>query len=129
MTNNAPMKINFLDSLVMYVSEHTWKMFFDGSHTQNGVGAGILFVTPHGYTIPKSYKLLFPCTNSAAEYEALLNGVKFALEWRITELHIFGDSQLVINQVNNEYQTKDDKLVPYKKLVDSLRNYFTFVTF
>ena len=48
---------------------------------------------------------------------------------RITKLHIFGDSQLVINQVNNDYQTKDDKLVPYKKLVDFLRNYFTFFTF
>ena len=125
--DNAPMQIDFPDSSVMYVTERTWKMFFDGSHTQNGVGARILFLTPHGYTIPKSYKFLFPCTNNVAEYEALLNGVK--LEWRITKLHIFGDSQLVINQVNNEYQTKDDKLVPYKKLVDSLWNYFTFFTF
>ena len=76
-----------------------------------------------------SYKLIFPCTNNIAEYEALLNGVKLALGWRITKLDIFGDSQLVINQVNNDYQTKDDKLIPYKKLIDSLRNYFTFVTF
>ena len=104
-------------------------MFFDGSHTQNGAGARILFVTLHGYTIPKSYKLLFPYTNNVAKYEALVNGIKLALEWRISKLHIFGDSQLIINQVNNDYQTKDDKLVPYKKLVDSLRNYFTFVTF
>lgn len=52
-----------------------------------------------------------------------------ALEWRITELHIYDNSQLVVNQVNNEYQTKDDKLIPYKKLIDALRNYFTFVTF
>ena len=51
-----------------------------------------------------------------------------ALEWRITKLHIYGDSQ-VLNQVNNDYQTKDDKLIPYKKLIDALRNYFTFVTF
>ena len=52
-----------------------------------------------------------------------------ALEWRITELHIYGDSQLVINQVNNDYQTKDDKLIPYKRLIDALRNYFIRVTF
>ncbi len=67
-------------------------MFFDGSHTKNGASARILFVTPHGYTIPKSYKFLFPCTNNMAEYEALLNGVKLALEWSLTKLHIFGDS-------------------------------------
>ena len=52
-----------------------------------------------------------------------------SLEWRITELHTYVDSQLVINQVNNEYKTKDNKLVPYKKLIDALRNYFTFMTF
>ena len=79
--------------------------------------------------IPKSFKLLFPCRNNIAEYEALTNGIKISLEWRVTELNIYGDSQLVINQVNNDYQTKDDKLIPYKKLIDALRNYFTFVTF
>lgn len=55
--------------------------------------------------------------------------MKLALEWRIVEIHIFGDSQLIINQVNVEYQTKDDKLVPYKWLVDSLKAYFPIVTF
>lgn len=34
-------------------SIRTWKMFFDGSYTQNEVGSGLLFITPHGYTIPK----------------------------------------------------------------------------
>ncbi len=127
--NDVSMQIEFLDCSIMHMTERTWKMFFDGSHKQNGASAGILFITPHGYTIPKSYKLLFPCTNNIVEYEALANGIKIAIEWRIIEMHIFGDSQLVINQVNNDYQTKDDKLVPYKKLFDALKNYFTFVTF
>ena len=105
-SDHAPMQIDFPDSLVLYITNRTWKMFFDGSHTQNGAGAGIFFVTPHGYTIPKSYKLLFPCTINMDKYEALLNGIKLALEWRITELHISGDSQLVINQVNNDYKKK-----------------------
>ena len=59
---------------------------------QNGSGASVLNVSPHGYTIPKSYKLLFPCTNNIVEYEALTNGLKMAIEWRIIELHICGDS-------------------------------------
>jgi len=36
-------------------------------------------------------------------------------------LKVYGDSQLIINQVNGEYQTKDDKLTPYKKVVESLK--------
>ena len=114
MTNDTSLQIDFPDASIMYITELTWKMFFDDSHTQNGASIGIFFVTPHIYTIPKSYKLLFPCTNNIAEYKALLNGVKISLEWRITKLHIYGDSQLVINQIDNDYQTKDEKLIPYK---------------
>ena len=44
-------------------------------------------------------------------------------------MHIYRDSQLVINQINNDYKTKDENLIPYKKLIDSLRKYFTFLTF
>ena len=44
-------------------------------------------------------------------------------------MHIYEDSQLVINQVNNDYQTKDENLIPYKRLIDALRNYFIKVTF
>ena len=75
------MQIEFLDASIMNITDRTWKMFFDRSHTQNGAGAGVFFVSPHGYTIPKSYKLLFPCTNNMVEYEALTNGIKMALEW------------------------------------------------
>ena len=52
-----------------------------------------------------------------------------AIEWRITKLHIYGDSQLIINQVNDDYLTKNEKLVPYKRMVDFLRWYFTFISF
>ena len=41
---------------------------------QNGSRSSALFVFPHGYMIPKSYKLLFPCKNNIAEYEDLKNG-------------------------------------------------------
>ena len=80
MMDDAPLQIDFPDASIMYVTEHTWKFFFDGSHTQNGASTGILFFTPHRYTIPKSYKLLFPCTNNISKYEAPLNGVKLTLK-------------------------------------------------
>ena len=51
------------------------------------------------------------------------------IEWRIIELHIYKDLQLIINEVNDSYLTKNEKLVPYKKMVDSLKCYFTFVSF
>ena len=72
---------------------------------------------------------MFPCTNNIAEYEALINSMKIVAEWRVDQLDVFGDSQLVINQVNDIYQTKDEKLVPYKCMVDDLKKYFAHITF
>jgi ribonuclease HI len=40
---------------------------------------------------------MFPCTNNTAEDEALIIGIKIAVEWKIIELQVYGDSQLVIN--------------------------------
>ena len=51
------------------------KLFFDGSLTQKGLGVGVLFVTPQGDLIPKSYKISFPCTNNIDEYEGLVIGL------------------------------------------------------
>ena len=76
---------------------------------------------PQRYSLPKAYKILFPCTNNIAEYEALINGMKIAAEWRVDQLNIFGDSQLTINQVNDVYQKKDKKLIPYKYMVDDMK--------
>ena len=45
------------------------------------------------------------------------------------ELQVYSDSQLIIKQALNEYQTKDDKLLPYKDLVDKLKEHFTQIEF
>lgn len=86
-------------------------------------------ITPQGSTIPKSYKLLFTCTNNIVAYEALVIGIKLALEWKVIELQVYGDSQLVINQINDEYHKKDDKLIPYKNIIEYLKKKFTLITF
>ena len=127
--DSYPIHAEFPNSETMTLIIQNWKLYFDGSYTQNGSGAGILFVTPQGCTIPKSYKLLFPCTNNMVEYEALMLGLKWVVQWKIIELDVFGDSQLIINKINDEYQTKDDKLFSYKRMVDDFKKYFTMIAF
>ena len=101
-----PLVSEFPDESIFNIDIAThWKLYFDGSYTQHGSGAGIFFITPQGDCIPRSYKLAFPCTNNIAEYEALTIGLRIAVQWNIMALKVYGDSQLIINQVNNEYQT------------------------
>jgi len=112
----------FLDESVLSLDESPeWKLYFDGSFTTHGSGVGILLLMPQGDLISKAFKIKFPCTNNIVGYEALNSGLKLAIQWNIQHLSIFRDSQLVIKQFNDEYQTKDEKLIPYKILVDSLK--------
>lgn len=130
MIDGAPLISEFLDESILVVS-HTkpCQLYFDGSYTQHGARAGILFIIPQGDSIPKSYQLSFPCTNNIVEYEALTTGLRIAVQWKIQELHVFGDSQHVTHQATNDYQTKDEKLMPYKKMVDDFKQYFIKITF
>lgn len=84
MIDDVPLISEFLDESILIVSHaKPWQLYFDGSYTQHGAGAGILFITPQGDSIPKSYRLSFPCTNNIAEYEALTTGLRIAVRWKI----------------------------------------------
>ena len=50
---------------------------------------------------------MFPCTNNAAEYEALLHGLRMAKEMNLSRVKCFGDSDLVTQQVSGTWDTKD----------------------
>ena len=42
----------------------------------------------------------FKATTNEAEYEALLAGIRVAIELKLESLDIYNDSQLVVNQVD-----------------------------
>jgi hypothetical protein len=75
-----------------------WTMFFDGSLMKTGAGAGLLFISPLGKHLRYVLHLHFPASNNVAEYEALVNGLRIAIELGVRRLDARGDSQLVIDQ-------------------------------
>ena len=77
------------------------------------VGAGVVFVTPSGGIIQHSVSISEPRTNNEAEYEALILGLELAIQMGIEDLHILGDSQLIINQVEGEYKVHKPELARY----------------
>jgi ribonuclease HI len=103
-----------------------WKMFFDGASSREGVGAGVVFVSPCQEAIPLSYKLEFEATNNVAEYEALVLGLRAAKDMGIEELVVFGDVELIVHQVKNVYQAKHPRLRTYRNEVwDLIDNFFS----
>jgi ribonuclease HI len=51
-------------------------------------------------------------TNNVAEYKALLRGIELAAAHGATEVHLIGDSQLIVRQVEGRYKVKDEKMKP-----------------
>jgi ribonuclease HI len=73
-------------------------MYFDGAYSKEGVGAGVVLISPKKEEIHLSYKLEFEATNNVVEYEALILGLEATRKMQITELVVFGDSNLWCNK-------------------------------
>jgi ribonuclease HI len=99
-------------------------MYFDGSLMKTGAGAGLLFISPLGKHVRYVLRLHFPASNKVAEYEALVNGLRIAVELGVRRLDARGDSQLVIDQVMKNSHCRDPKMEAYCDEVRRLEDKF-----
>ncbi|GAA0184413.1 hypothetical protein LIER_31701 [Lithospermum erythrorhizon] len=88
------------------------------------VGAGVIFFTPQQELLPYSFSVCHNFSNNVPEYQALILGLEVATELNIHQLEIYGDSQLVINQLFGDYEVRKAELIPYhdyaKRLLQSI---------
>ena len=67
----------------------------------------------------------FPqASNNEAEYEALLHGMKMAKACGATRLKIFGDSNIIVQQVMNRCDAISDNMTAYRNLYYYLEGTF-----
>ncbi|XP_057432567.1 uncharacterized protein LOC130725345 [Lotus japonicus] len=115
--------IDFVAKLTPTEGEKTkgeWVLSVDGSSNDTGSGAGITIESPDKMVIEQSLKFEFKASNNQSEYEALITGLRLAIELGVQKLFIKGDSQLVVKQVKGEYQVKDPQLSKYLEVVHRL---------
>jgi ribonuclease HI len=106
-----------------------WRMYFDGSLKLHGAGAVILFIAPGGEQLKYVLQLLFPASNNAAEYEALIHGLNIAMSLGIKRLMVYGDSLVVISQINKEWDCSNDSMGKYCSAVRKLEDKFEGLEF
>ena len=58
-------------------------------------------------------QLNFPMTNNKAEYEALIAGLDLAKAAGVIDMVVYCDSQVVISQVNDDYECKGEQMKKY----------------
>jgi ribonuclease HI len=91
-----------------------WSLYCDGACRGNPGPAGAGFVLYDGKEEPRAREshYLGETTNNVAEYQALILGLNKALELGVQNLAVFSDSELMVRQLNGQYQVKKPHLLP-----------------
>ena len=101
-----------------------WKVYVDGVANQKGFGVGLVLILPEKLILEKSLRLGFSTTNNEAKFEALLKGMSMVHKMGGKSVTIFSDSRLVVGQVKNELEAKDERIRGYSTRVQQLQRSF-----
>ncbi|XP_070015101.1 uncharacterized protein [Nicotiana sylvestris] len=107
----------------------SWKLFFDGAANMKGVGKWVVLISETGQHYPVIAQLRFYCTNIMAEYEACILGLRLAIDMEVQEILVLGESDLLVYQIQEEWETRDLKLMPYRQCLHDLCQRFRSVEF
>jgi ribonuclease HI len=108
--------------------EH-WIMYFDGALNLEGTGAGVLLISPQGEQLKYVLQIHYKASNNGAEYKALIHGLRIAVSLGIKRLLAFGDSKVVIEQVNKEWDCVKDTMDAYCSGIRKLEGQFEGIEF
>ncbi|MCU4754425.1 ribonuclease HI family protein [Halobacteria archaeon AArc-curdl1] len=100
-------------------------VYFDGGARGNPGPAGIgwVIVTSDGI-VAEGSETIGRATNNQAEYEALIAALEAARDYGYDELHVRGDSELIVKQVRGEYNTNNPELREKRVTVHELLRHF-----
>jgi ribonuclease HI len=88
-------------------------MYFDSSLKLEGAGAGVLLISPKGEQLKYVLQIFWKVSNDEAEYEDLLHGLRLAISLGIKRLLVYGNSAVVINQVNKSLDRNKENMNVY----------------
>ena len=106
-------------------------LYFDGCSKGNpGKGGAGAVIYHNKEEIWSNYAFLGDnVTNNYAEYQGLLMGLNAAVNLNIKNLAVYGDSKLVINQLNGTFQVKAGNLIECYNNAAIIKHKLNYVTF
>ena len=110
--------------MVCHVECRLWKVFIDGASSAAGASAGIVIITPEGIRLEHSFRVGFRASNNEAEYEALLAGLRTVLGMAAQDVEVYSYSQLVVSQVQGNFEARDSRMKEYLQVAKQLMSKF-----
>jgi len=105
--------------------------YIDGGARGNPgpAGYGVRVEDAAGVLLDELHGGLGIATNNIAEYNGLLAALRWAVERRVTKLHIRADSELLVKQMKGVYRVKNPGLLPLYEDAKRLARQVGHVTF
>ncbi len=101
-----------------------------GSRGNPGAAAiGIIIFDENRNQLESYNECIGNATNNVAEYRALLKALQLAAKHTRKEVHIFMDSELIINQMNGIYKIKSAEMLELFQEVKDHERTFTKVVY
>ena len=106
-------------------------LYTDGGSRGNPGKAACAFVVLNDKdeVVFSSGKYLNICTNNQAEYNGLIEGLRYLVKEGIKDVTVRMDSELVIKQVRGEYKVKDANIKLLIAEINSILPLFEHITF
>jgi ribonuclease HI len=90
---------------------------------------GVVLCDAHGKVVFETARCIGDGTNNKAEYQAMILALTLAKEHGAKELVCYGDSELIIFQLQGKYRIKDAALKTLAEKVKSLATGFAKITY
>lgn len=91
--------------------------------------AGVVFYNDEQEKVAEFSEFLGHATNNQAEYKSLILALEKTKAYKLKEIEVFLDSELVVNQLNGNYRVKNEGLKPLYQQVLALISKFDKISF
>lgn len=106
------------------------KVYFDGASKGNPGHAGSgCYIIDSNSNIIKKQKYVGIATNNVAEYNGLILGLISINDFKDSEIKVYGDSKLVIEQMNGKWKVKSPNLIDLHNTAKNLAKNFKNIEF
>jgi len=106
------------------------QIYTDGASRGNpGDAAWAYLILKNGDIVSKESGFLGKTTNNVAEYNAVIHALQAAKDKGYKTVEIYSDSELVVKQINGQYQVRKAHLRPLWEEVKKLQSCFEYTVF
>lgn len=108
-----------------------WQVRTDGAARGNPgpAGVGVVLTDPEGAVVDELARGIGWATNNVAEYQALIEALKLARSHGVSELAVFSDSTLMVQQMRGAYKVKHEGLKPLHAAARKLASEFARIRY